>query len=352
VSDLNQGTLVINRKRNSGEARSILGLLSLILLVFFTGCSAQATYNRVPTTGRFSGEPRMVALAPNVFFFFQPKQDEKFAFTTHLPTDPASSEKSGRGKYRWSSFRIEPEEMITDGASIPRNLWYISGFAPFDFTRAAVIHDWLYEAHHRYDMATDALAAAQKRHDVEAINRNRADVEAYKSYAALDQDDAADIFAECIKVTMIQSHDIVEAVDRYSAQQPDPGNASSEPFHQLEGSLRHNQPSPTKLWMYHYFVSRDSIIKASKQHWDEKHATLETYRFLTSDPVKKIALEKGYLSPWLIRRFKAILAREEKRHRDYQLSQKQATSTINTSGSGSFRPAGKPSRSAAKAGGH
>ena len=313
-------------RRSVGNARLVLMSLSIVSPVFLTSCSTQSTYNRVPTTGRFSGEPRMVALAPNIFFFFQPKQDEKFAFTTHLPNDAALQEKGGRGRYRWSNFRIEPEEMITDGASVPRYLWYVSGFAPFDFTRAAVIHDWLYEVHHRYWMAADALAAARKRGDVEAINRNRADVEAYKSYAKLDQDDAADIFVECIKVAMMQSRDIVEAFDRFPAQELDQANASSsEPFKELKASLRHNRPNPRKLWMYHYFVSRDSIIKISKKHWDEKHATLETYRFLTSDPVRKIVLEKGYLSPWLVRRFKAILAREEKRHRDYQLSQPQVS---------------------------
>ena len=269
----------------------------------------------------------MVALAPNIFFFFQPKQDQKFAFTTHRPDDPVLQEKGGRGKFRWANFRIQPEEMITDGASVPRNLWYVSGFAPFDFTRAAVIHDWLYEAHHRYNMAVEALAAARKRHDVDAINRNRADVEMYKSYAKLTQDDAADIFVECIKISMVQSRDILEAFDRFPAQEPDPGEEAAEPFKELKASLRHNRPSPRKLWMYHYFVSRDSIVKASKKHWDEKHATLETYRFLTSEPVKKIVLEKGYVSPWMIRRFEAILAREKKRHRDYQLAQRQGVSS-------------------------
>jgi len=53
----------------------------------------------------------MVALAPNIFFFFQPKQDQKFAFTTHRPDDPALQEKGGRGKFRWANFRIQPEEM-------------------------------------------------------------------------------------------------------------------------------------------------------------------------------------------------------------------------------------------------
>jgi len=265
----------------------------------------------------------MVALAPNIFFYFQPKNDAKFAFTTHVRNDPALQEKSGRGKYPWSTFRIEPEDMITNGANIPRSLWYISGFAPFDFTRAAVIHDWLYEAHHRYSMASAALVAARKRHDEKAIRRSFADMAAYKSYEKVDQDDAADIFAECIKVTMMQSRDITGAFDRFAAQQPDGGKRSSEEFNDMKAALHHNRPSPTKLWACHYFVSKDSIIKTSKKLWDDKDSTLETYRFLTSDPVKKLTLEKGYLSPWLISRFKRILAREEERHRDYQHSQEQ-----------------------------
>src|SRR2546421_10348580 len=88
-----------------------------------TGCSMQATYQRVPTTGHFSGEPRMVAIAPDTFFFFQPKKDTSFAFTTHKKNDPALAEKKGRGNYRWANWTIRPEDMITDGASVPRQLW-------------------------------------------------------------------------------------------------------------------------------------------------------------------------------------------------------------------------------------
>jgi len=91
----------------------------------------------------------------------------------------------------------------------------------------------------------------------------------------LDQDDAADIFAECIKVTMMQSRDIVEAFDRFPAEQSDSEKKSGEPFKELKASLHHNRPSPRKLWMYHYFVSDNAIVKTRKQHWNEKHCTLE-----------------------------------------------------------------------------
>ena len=50
--------------------------------MWLAGCTMQATYRHAPTTGRFSGEPRMVAIAPNTFFFFQPNKDTPFTFTT------------------------------------------------------------------------------------------------------------------------------------------------------------------------------------------------------------------------------------------------------------------------------
>lgn len=48
-----------------------------------------------------------------------------------------------------SGLRITPGEFIFDGATTPRILWIIKGFSPWDWTRAAAIHDWLYEVHDR-----------------------------------------------------------------------------------------------------------------------------------------------------------------------------------------------------------
>jgi hypothetical protein len=312
-----------SRQKNcTGPAQSILSLLAVSLLTLLAGCSAQSTYDRVPTTGRFSGEPRMVALAPNMFFFSQPEDGEKFSFTTHKRGDPRLEVKGGRGQYRWSEFRIEPEEMITNGASIPRNLWYVPGFAPFDFTRAAVIHDWLFEAHHRFIMARAAFVAAQTHHDTKAMKRSSDDIEAYKRYGDLSQEDAADIFAECIKVAMVQSEEINEALKRFP-RSVDPEHPSPEAFKELKAALRYNQKNPRTLWAYHYFVSPDAFIRTSKKLWAEKHCTIETYRFLTSHAVKAVALQKGYLSPWLMKKFVGILEREEDRHKDFQRSRPQ-----------------------------
>ncbi|MEO0794270.1 MAG: hypothetical protein AAFX93_03855 [Verrucomicrobiota bacterium] len=39
--------------------------------------------------------------------------------------------------------------MTTDGASIPRLIWPIPGFSPWDYGPAHLLHDWEFEAHHR-----------------------------------------------------------------------------------------------------------------------------------------------------------------------------------------------------------
>ena len=67
---------------------------------------------------------------------------------------------------------IIPETMYTDGATTPRVLWSIPGFDPMDWIRAAIIHDWLYESHHRgqsdvtFEQANDILRIALKLEDL------------------------------------------------------------------------------------------------------------------------------------------------------------------------------------------
>ena len=63
---------------------------------------------------------------------------------------------------------IAPQTMLTDGATIPRLFWSIPGFDPLDWIDGAVIHDWLYEEHHRglsdvtFEQANEVLAECLK----------------------------------------------------------------------------------------------------------------------------------------------------------------------------------------------
>ncbi len=43
--------------------------------------------------------------------------------------------------------QITPKAMTTDGASIPRLVWPIPGFSPWDYGPAHIIHDWEFQAH-------------------------------------------------------------------------------------------------------------------------------------------------------------------------------------------------------------
>lgn len=44
---------------------------------------------------------------------------------------------------------IQPQTMQTDGATIPWPVRGLPGYDPWDWPAGAIIHDWLYEAHHR-----------------------------------------------------------------------------------------------------------------------------------------------------------------------------------------------------------
>jgi hypothetical protein len=102
--------------------------------------------------GYFTGEPRIIPLGPHLFWFFQPTNpSEQFSFTTfqHSPYGQDTN-----GDQKWT---IVPQSMLFDGASVPRFLWHVKSYGPFDFTKSAIIHDWLFEAHHRVSIYDNAL---------------------------------------------------------------------------------------------------------------------------------------------------------------------------------------------------
>ena len=276
----------------------------------FTACSSQATYRKAPVSGRFSGEPRMVAIAPNTFFFCQPEDSPPFSFTTHRHGDTPATGSAGRGTYRREAWTIIPEPMITNGASVPRNLWYMPGFSPFDFTRAALIHDWIFEAHHRYIMAE---AAYKKSHHA----RSKADMVHYAPYKDIAQADAADIFAECIKVSMESCKVLLGRFDAFE-KRGKKRTANARTLDELTSALRYNRPHPFTLWAYHYFVSPDCIAKESVTTWNHPGSDLDIYRVLTRPEISDFVEKQGYLSPWLIAQFKRVLVEDQRRHEAYE----------------------------------
>uniref|UniRef100_Q47D40 DUF1353 domain-containing protein n=1 Tax=Dechloromonas aromatica (strain RCB) TaxID=159087 RepID=Q47D40_DECAR len=104
--------------------------LTLILLVLaLCGCTSMSysDTNKGVFTGRM-----FVEWVEGVGFIFRPDEESPLTFT---PDD-------GNGK------PIRPGVMYTDGGSIPRFLWGLHGFSPWEYAKAYIIHDWLFEAQH------------------------------------------------------------------------------------------------------------------------------------------------------------------------------------------------------------
>lgn len=65
------------------------------------------------------------------------------------------------------------------------------------------------------------------------------------------------------------------------------------------------------------------MVTTSTKVWKDHSSDVDIYRVLASPAAKRRALEKGYLSPWLIRRFEHILADVKTRHEDYENAKAQ-----------------------------
>jgi len=64
------------------------------------------------------------------WFEFIPRKVKPFAFIRH------------------TGERIEPRRMFTDGGSVPRLLWSVSGYSPWGQGPAFLVHDYEFDAHH------------------------------------------------------------------------------------------------------------------------------------------------------------------------------------------------------------
>ena len=129
----------------------ICGLLRIVLLgaigANLSGC-ASIFYSKLPT-GTFSGKLDVEWIAPNQFIY-RPHRFDPLIYSTA------------------DGHKIQPRAMFTDGGSIPRLFWSVSGFGPWDFAPGYIIHDWLFEQHHckesdwqSYDFPSSALILAE-----------------------------------------------------------------------------------------------------------------------------------------------------------------------------------------------
>lgn len=244
---------------------SVSACLLLIGFFLFTACSTRATFKKAPTTGRISGDPHLVWIAPNTFLFYQPPGQESFSFTTHLASEKVDPAAPGRGRYRHAGLKITPGMMITTGASVPRSLWLAKGLSPWDYAQAAIIHDWLFEAHHRY-------LAGEK---------------GYEQYKDITLDDAADIFAECIRKNMFLGSRRTAFI--HSQQEKHPGDPA---WKDIQQAFPDNRESPFALWAYHYAVSPDCIAPAARNLWQSRQNDIALCRTILTTQLGSRAFRK------------------------------------------------------------
>lgn len=216
-------------------------------------------------TGRFEGDPHLVWIAPNTFLFYQPPGQEPFSYTTHKASEQVEPGAPGRGRYRFADRKIVPGMMITTGASVPRNLWRIRGLAPWDYAQAAIIHDWLFEAHHRH-------LAGEK---------------GYEKYADIGLGDAADIFAECIRKNMHLGGRRTAFIK--SQQQQHPGDPA---WQEVLRVFPDNRESAFELWAYHYAVSPDCIAPTARKLWESRQNDMAVCRTILSTQLGSRAFRK------------------------------------------------------------
>jgi hypothetical protein len=67
--------------------------------------------------------------------------DREDQFIYRRTADPLVYEPS------FADIRIIPEDMYTDGGSVPRIFWSIPGLSPWGLGPAYIVHDWLFQAH-------------------------------------------------------------------------------------------------------------------------------------------------------------------------------------------------------------
>ena len=216
-----------------------------------SSCSTHATFRKAPLSGHFEGDPHLVWIAPNTFLFYQPPGQEPFSFTTHKASEHVDPSAPGRGRYQFPDRKIVPGMMITTGASVPRNLWRIQGMAPWDYAQAAIIHDWIFEAHHRH-------LAGEK---------------GYEKYADIGLGDAADIFTECIRKNMYLGGRRTAFIK--SQERLHPGDPAWQGVREV---FPDNKESPFELWAYHYAVSPDCIAPNARKLWETRNNDIEVCR--------------------------------------------------------------------------
>lgn len=282
---------------------------AMICGTLFSSCNI---INQTPATGKFTGEPRLSPLASNLFYFYQPSEGPKFSFTpVKLNTRRGGDGDDKLGEHDMDVFPIVPEPMITSGSSTPRITWSIKGGSNLDFPAAGIIHDWLFEAHQRYQIAKSL--------------DDQATMEKYKNYANITLNDAADIYAQCVMVLMQKSKDFDAAMDHIqndSSNFPESSEEQLRSIHERIAEIRkhigYSKPRSFVLWLHRNAVSRDFIVSTAEKKWNDPDSTLPLYTLAAS--YSREAVAKGFLSSWQATQMQAAGKAKEQQLNDLKVT--------------------------------
>jgi Protein of unknown function (DUF1353) len=105
----------------------LLRALALVVLMILAGCAPWVPIDNLPS-GELKGH--VVVQWDHEDHFIYLKQSNALSFRPSFMSIP-----------------IVPENMYTDGGSVPRVFWSIPGLSPWGLGPAYIIHDWIFEVH-------------------------------------------------------------------------------------------------------------------------------------------------------------------------------------------------------------
>jgi hypothetical protein len=114
--------------RNESTRRAALSALGGIAATSLASCATWISYEDIGI-GDLRGRC-LVEWYKEDYFVYRKDRNNPLSFRPSFMATP-----------------IVPDEMYTDGGSIPRVFWSIPGLSPWGLGPAYVIHDWLFEMH-------------------------------------------------------------------------------------------------------------------------------------------------------------------------------------------------------------
>jgi hypothetical protein len=246
----------------------------------------------------FSGDVKLHHISSSLYFFDQQNGDP-LTFR---------AQRTFVGRDNPEMWTITPESFFTTGSSVPRFLWNTSGFGPMDFAKAAMIHDWLFEAHHRW-------CAFHKLGNAEGMEK-------YADYAdpdliadlpeklrakmrPLSIEEAADIMVQCMDWELQQCKLMSENLKKQIADINDP--IQKDGLAKIVDGLDVLRHGNRVLGQYHW-----AIRVPARKYWraDGFNSSMsDTIAKLKDNGSLDLAIGKGVISPTLSKTIAAVASR-------------------------------------------